>query len=76
MDSLDPAEYTTVGDSLEWALGILEDEPATELAPLVGMSEKRFRDVRRRISAPNELHREAIIELARKRAGASGAPAP
>jgi hypothetical protein len=74
LESLDPAEYTSSGATLEWALGVLRPEPANEIAPLIGMSDKRFRDIRRGcVKEVRSEHREAIIALARSRADRAGA---
>jgi hypothetical protein len=68
LESLDPTEYRATRETLEWALGVLEQEPATEIAPLVGMSERRFRDIRRGLVIKvRPEHRVAIIGLARSR---------
>jgi hypothetical protein len=65
----DPAEYTARKYTLEWALGILADEPASRLAPLLGMSERRFRDIGRGlVKRTRAASRDAIIRLARSRA--------
>lgn len=68
LDRLDPAEYTSSRATLEWALETLSDEPATKIAQLVGISERRFRDIRRgRIKRVRRQHRYAIIRLALSR---------
>jgi hypothetical protein len=70
LDRPDPAEYASSGVTLEWALKVLAGEPASKVAPLVGMSEKRFRDVRRgRVKTVRRSHRRAIIALAEQMCG-------
>jgi hypothetical protein len=77
LDRPDPAEYTSSRATLEWALQTLSEEPASKVALLIGMSERRFRDVRRgRIKNVRRHHRNAIIGLALSRAiGAEAEPA-
>ena len=67
LGSLDPAEYTAEGHTLEWALQVLEPEPATEVAPLLGIHEKSFRMIRRGLVIPHRDTREDIIRLAESR---------
>jgi hypothetical protein len=65
LDRPDPAEYEKKAITLEQALKIIEREPAARVAELVGMSERRFRDIRHgRIRKVRLEHREAIIKLA------------
>ena len=72
LGDMDPAEYTARKYTLEWALGILEDEPASKLAPLIGMSERRFRHIRRGlVKRTRATSRDAIIRFARSRASQS-----
>ena len=72
LGDMDPAEYTARKYTLEWALGILEDEPASKLAPLIGMSERRFRHIRRGlVKRTRATSRDAIIRFARSRASKS-----
>jgi hypothetical protein len=73
LDATDPTQYLAVEHTLEWALGILEGAPATEIAPQIPMSEKRFRDIRSGVAEPNEGHRSAIIRIAKCRENESGA---
>lgn len=64
----DPAEYRSTGATLEWALGILESEPASKLAQLVGMSERRVRDIKKgRVKRVRAAHRNVLIKLALER---------
>jgi len=63
----DPAEYTAEGHTLEWALQILEPEPATEVAPLLGIHEKSFRMIRRGLVTPHRDTRDDIIRVAESR---------
>ena len=73
LDRPDPAEYTASAVSLSWALEILADEPASKIAPLINMSERRFRDIRRgRIKKVRRDHRNAIVRLALSRANGNG----
>lgn len=68
LGDMDPPEYTARDHTLEWALGILADEPASKLAPLIGMSERRFRHIRRGlVKRTRRENREAIVRLARSR---------
>jgi hypothetical protein len=63
----DPAEYTSSGLTLERALKILEHEPASTIAASVGMSERRFRDIRKcRVKKVQRRHLAALIRLARQ----------
>lgn len=73
LDRPDPAEYIDEDATLEWALSILADEPASRVAPLIGMSERRFRDVRRGlVKDVRREHRNAIIRLAMNRSMRDG----
>lgn len=68
LDKVDPAEYTGSGATLEWALDILADVPASTVATSIRMHEKRFRDIRRgRVKRVRREHRNAIIALALSR---------
>ena len=72
LGGIDPAEYTARKYTLEWALDILEDEPASRLAPLIGMSERSFRHIRRGlVKRTRATSRDAIIRFARSRASQS-----
>jgi hypothetical protein len=69
LGDVDPAEYRPTANRLEWALRRLADEPASKIAPLIGMSEKRFRHIRRGlVKRTRSENREAIIRLALSRA--------
>ena len=67
LGALDPAEYTAEGHTLKWALQVLAPEPATEVAPLLGIHEKSFRMIRRGLVTPHRDTREDIIRLAESR---------
>jgi hypothetical protein len=68
LDRLVAAEYIRRSATLAWALKVLEDEPASKIGPLVGVSERRFRDIRRgRVKNVRQAHRRAIIRLAQER---------
>ena len=68
LDRPEPAEYTTSGTTLEWGLRALEGEPASKTAQLVGMSERRLRDIQRgQVRLVRRPHRNAIIKLALER---------
>jgi len=45
LGNMDPAEYAARDHTLEWALAILAGESSAKLASLIGMSERRFRDI-------------------------------
>jgi hypothetical protein len=61
-------EYTSRGTTLAWALKALEDEPASKIGPLVGVSERRFRDIRRGlVKKVQRRHASAIVRLAQDR---------
>jgi hypothetical protein len=65
LDRPDPSEYTGNDKTLEWAMRVLQGEAASKIARLVGMSEKRFRDIRRgRVKRVHRKHEKAIIQLA------------
>jgi hypothetical protein len=65
LDPLGPTEYTEGRATLSWALSALEDEPALKIAQLVGISERRFRDIRKgRVKNVQRAHKAAIIRLA------------
>ncbi len=65
LDRPDPAEYQNAETTLKWALEVLAKEPASRVAKLVGMSERRFRDIRSgHVKKVRRNHREAIIRLA------------
>jgi len=69
LDRPGPSEYTSSRATLKWALQTLSEEPASKVALLIGMSERRFRDIRRgRIKKVRRQHRNAIIGLALNRA--------
>lgn len=64
----DAVEYKSQGATLAWALKVLEDEPASKIGPLVGVSERRFRDIRRgRVKNVHQAHQRAVIRLAQER---------
>jgi hypothetical protein len=68
LDGTDPSEYVANSISLSSALEALADEPASKIALLIGMSERRFRDIRRgRIKKVRREHRHAIVRLALSR---------
>jgi DNA polymerase type B, organellar and viral len=72
LDRPDPAEYVAAGATLVWALRVLAPEPASKIASQLGMSERRFRDIRQgRVKEPQARHKRAIIALARSQADAS-----
>jgi hypothetical protein len=65
LDRPDPAQYASSHATLEWALQVLSDQPASGIALRIGMSERRFRDIRtRRVRNVRRNHRNAIIQLA------------
>jgi hypothetical protein len=68
LERSDPAEYTSTRPTLKWALGVLADEPAAKIAPLLGMSERRFRDVRKGlVKTVRRAHVKSIVLLAQTR---------
>ena len=65
LDRPDPSEYIALGVTLIWALSVLAPEPASKIASQIGMSERRFRDIRHgRTKNVRKQHSDAIVRLA------------
>jgi hypothetical protein len=61
-------EYETSNATIDWALSVLESEPASKLAVVAGMSERRMRDIKKgRTKHVREAHRTTLIKLALER---------
>jgi hypothetical protein len=64
----DPATFERLAeDELAWALSVLGDDSAAELATVLGTSERRLRDVLKGRSKPRKPLCAALIQLARER---------
>lgn len=70
LDGSEAIEYIVGGMTLDAALNALAAEPALKVGPLVGISERRFRDIRQgRVKKVQRKHRNAIIGLASSHLG-------